>query len=126
MVIAGILAWLLVLQGFAFTATSYVRFAQAGQGLGQAIFPGSENCGTPRGGDPSEPCPHDHCECCILCASSYDAGGLAWVAAIPLTGAVFTAPRIKGEIAWQLAGGENKPPTGWTSSWSQRAPPRIS
>jgi hypothetical protein len=39
--------------------------------------------------------------------------------------AAFPAPRIADAAAWRLPGGKDKPPSGWTSSWSQRAPPRF-
>ncbi len=125
-VIAGVLAWLLALQGFAFAASPHGSFAPPiGTGAAQALSPGGEYCGVPRGGDPHVPGQYDHCQCCIVCSSS-DAGGLAWVTAMPLAGAVFLAPRTTGAIAWRVPGGGNKPPAGWTSSWSQRAPPRMS
>jgi hypothetical protein len=124
-VIAGILAWLLAFQGFAFAASPQKDFAPATAEAGPAISPGGDYCGTARGGGPQAPCRHDHCLCCIARAST-NAGGLALMTAIVLSAAVFSSPRIAGGIAWHDPGNENKPPAGWTSSWSQRAPPRSS
>ena len=125
MVIAGLVAWLLALQGFAFAASSNGTFGRISPGATQTVSPGDDTCRAPRGGDPYSPCQHDHCQCCILCSSS-DAGGLAWAAAIALTVVVLPPLRTTGAIAWRLPRSENKPPSGWTSSWSQRAPPRFS
>lgn len=123
-VIAGVLAWLLALHGFAAAASPHLRLAPPA--AGQAFTQSGKNCGTPRGGDPSAPCHHEHCGCCILCASSHHAGGLAAPATIPFAFAAFPLARLKIANAWRVPGVENKPPSGWTSSWSQRAPPRFS
>ncbi len=122
-VIAGILAWLLAFQGFAFAASPQKHFTPAGAGAGHVVSSGGDYCGTPRG--PQAPCQYDHCQCCITRAPN-DVGGLAWMTAILLSAAVFSPPRTTGVIAWHVPGSENKPPTGWTSSWSQRAPPHFS
>jgi hypothetical protein len=124
-VIAGFLAWLLAFQGFAFASSPHGRLSLIAAGLAQAVSPGSYYCGGPRGDGPHSPGQYDHCQCCILRSSS-DAGGLAWIKAIPLTAVVFPAPRAMRVVAWRFAGSGNKPPSGWTSSWSQRAPPPIS
>ncbi|MGO9236431.1 MAG: hypothetical protein ACLP4V_21030 [Methylocella sp.] len=124
-VIAGVLAWLLALQGFVFASSPHGRFAPISAEAGQAISLGDDYCGAPGGGEPHAPGQYDHCQCCIVCSSN-DACGLAWVTAIPLTDAVFPAPRTSGAIARRFSGDGNKPPSGWTSSWSQRAPPRFS
>ena len=123
-VIAGILAWLLAFQGFAFAASPQKHFAPAGVGAEHAISPDGNYCGMPHGGGPSAPCQYDHC-CCIA-RSPIDTGGLAWMTAILWDAAVFSSPRTTGTIAWHVPGSENRPPAGWTSSWSQRAPPRFS
>jgi len=124
-VIAGILAWLLAFQGFAFAASSHGRYAPIGAEAGHVISVGGDFCGSPGGGDPHAPGQYHHCQCCIVCSSNH-ACGLAWLVAMPLTGAIFSPPRTTGALAWRLPGSENKPPSGWTSSWSQRAPPRFS
>jgi len=123
--IAGILAWLLAFQGFAFAASPQKHFMPAGAGAGHAISASGDFCGTPRGDGPQAPCHYDHCQCCIA-RPSVDAGELGWMTAILLSAAVFPPPRTTAVIAWHVPGGENKPPSGWTSSWSQRAPPRLS
>jgi len=124
-VIAGILAWLLAFQGFAFAASPQEHFTPVGAGAGHVISAGGDYCGTPSGGRPQAPCQYDHCQCCIARAP-IDAGGLAWMTAILWDAAVFSPPHTRGTIAWHVPGSENKPPAGWTSSWSQRAPPRFS
>jgi hypothetical protein len=122
-VIAGILAWLLAFQGFAFAASPQKHFTLADAGAEHTISPGGDYCGT-SGGGPHAPCQFDHCQCCIARAP-IDVGGLAWMTAILLSATIFSSPRTTSAIAWQVPGSENKPPAGWTSSWSQRAPPRF-
>jgi hypothetical protein len=122
--IAGVLAWLLAIQGFAFAASPHAGFVNVGAGAEQAISPDGEYCGAPKGGDQHSPGQFDHCQCCIS-RSSTDAGGIAWIAAIAIIGAVFPAPAAASAIAWRFPGDGDKPPSGWTSSWSQRAPPRF-
>jgi hypothetical protein len=124
-VIAGILAWLLAFQGFAVAASPQKYFAPVGAGAGHTVTSGDDYCGTPRDRSPQAPCQYDHCQCCIARAPN-DVGGLACMTAILLSVAVFSCPRTAGVIAWHVPGSENKPPAGWTSSWSQRAPPRFS
>ncbi len=123
--IAGILAWLLAFQGFAVAASPQKHFIPAGAGAEHTISPGGDYCGMPRGGGPQAPCHYDHCQCCLTRAP-IDACGLGWITAILLDAAVFSPPHTTGTIAWHVPGSENKPPSGWTSSWSQRAPPRFS
>lgn len=124
-IIVGVLAWLLALQGFAIATSPHSGFANVGVGAEQAISPAGEYCGAPGSGQPQTPCQDDHCQCCILCSSNA-ASGLAWIAQTGLTGAVFPATSIKRAAAWRFPGAESKPPAGWTSAWSQRAPPRFS
>ncbi len=123
-VIAGIFAWLLALQGFAAAASAPMRFAQPA--AGQAISQSGEYCGTRGGGDPAAPCQQDHCDCCIRCTPNLDSSGLAGAATILAVFLAFPGPRVAAVAAWRFSGGGNKPPSGWTSSWSQRAPPRLS
>lgn len=121
--IAALLAWLLACQGFGAFASSHSHWGQsiAGQTVSQA----GQDCGATPARMPSAPCHHDHCECCILCASGH-ANGPALIGVIVSAIALFSAPPITVAAAWRFSRAENKPPSGWTSSWSQRAPPRFS
>jgi hypothetical protein len=123
-VVAVLFAWLLALQNFAAAASSHRLLAQTA--AGQTHFQISENCGAPRGENPSAPCRHDHCECCILCTSTHGSGGLAALAPILSSLAILPLQRVKTASVWHLSGADSKRPSGWTSSWSQRAPPRFS
>jgi hypothetical protein len=122
--IAGVLAWLLALQGFAFAAPSHASYANVGAAGEQAVSSGGDYCGAP-GGQPQAPCQDDHCQCCILCSSNA-ASGLTWIGVIESTDVVFPETSVKRPVAWRFPGAESKPPAGWTSAWSQRAPPRFS
>jgi len=123
--IAIILAWLLAFQGFAFAASPQKPFTPAGTGAGHAVSLGDDYCGTPRGGGPPAPCQYDHCQCCITRAP-IDGSGLGGTAALLLDAAFISPRRTTGVISSLIPGSETKPPAGWTSSWSQRAPPRFS
>ncbi|HXW71109.1 MAG TPA: hypothetical protein VEK34_06690 [Methylocella sp.] len=123
--IAIILAWLLAFQGFAFAASPQKPFTPVGSGAGHAVSSGDDYCGTPRGGGSPAPCRDDHCQCCITRAPM-DGGEVGGIAAI-LPDAAFVSPRrTTGVISSHIPSSETKPPAGWTSSWSQRAPPRFS
>ena len=121
--VAGLLAWLLAFQGFGAFAFPYKPWSQpiAGQTLSQ----GSPNCGATSGSEPSAPCHHDHCDCCILCGSGH-ADWPALIGVIVSAVALFLLPLVISATSWRIFRTENKPPSGWTSAWSQRAPPRFS
>ena len=124
-VIACILAWLLAFQGFAFAASPGKHFTPAAAGAGHAISAGGDYCGTAGGRGPQAPCQYDHCQCCITRAP-IDGSGLGGTAALLLDAAFISPRRTTGVISSLIPGSETKPPAGWTSSWSQRAPPRFS
>jgi hypothetical protein len=120
---AGLLAWLLAFQGLV-AALPQEHATQPA--AGHALMLKRENCGAPRSHDPAAPCHHLPCACCMLCFSGHGEGELA-LFAVPAI--IFTAFSFKGTapaIAWRLASTLAKPPSGFISSWSQRAPPRFS
>lgn len=65
---------------------------------------------------------HDPCSCCILCPSCH-LGDLSGTTMIPPKGVDVPLPGIDIAIPRRLLGTETARPPGWTSSWSQRAPP---
>lgn len=113
--IAGLLAWVLAIQGLTAAASPHAGAMPAGLDL----------CAPDTNGEQHPPGHHDPCPCCILCPSCH-LGGLAWMPVIPPTSAGFPLPRTAGISSRRLLATEPAPPPGWTSSWSQRAPPHFS
>jgi hypothetical protein len=118
-VIVGLLAWALLLPGMAAAALAH----SAEHGL---VAADAGHCAAPdRAGDHRHSSGlHFSCSCCIPCRSGQIDGSAGFLSVIP-NGADFSFP------AAEIAPGDVFPivgtswPAGWTSSWSQRAPPRI-
>ena len=122
-VIAGVIAWLLAFQGFGAFASLHGHWAQQTAGQTDAQERGS-NCGAAPSSAPSVPCHHGHCECCIVCASGH-IGWLTRTGSI-VSAVVFSLPRVGGiPTEGPFSRVATKPTSGWTSSWSQRAPPHF-
>lgn len=116
--LAGLFAWVLAIQGLA-----------AAQNLA-AVAPGLSPtdialCSTDNNGEEHTPDRHAPCTCCILCPSCHHLGGMAWMPAFPPKGLDFHFPRIAGTLSRRVVASEILLLPGWTSSWSQRAPPRL-
>ena len=119
--LAGLLAWLLALQGL---VAALPQDHSTQPAAGHAITLKGEDCGAPRSPDPAAPCHHLPCACCILCFSGHGEGTLAVFGVIVFILA-YSFRKSATTIAWCLTSTPVKPPPGWTSSWSQRAPPGI-
>lgn len=117
--IAGVLAWALAIQGLAAAAAPHTGFADAG-----AFSAGVDLCATETDGEKHSPGHHDPCACCILCPSCYF-GGLAWMPFIPPKGVDLPQADLDGSFRHFVLFTETVRPPGWTSSWSQRAPPAM-
>ncbi|HTV33088.1 MAG TPA: hypothetical protein VME69_08290 [Methylocella sp.] len=119
--LAGLLALFLALQGLA-AALPQEHFSYRVAGH-QDLTVENENCGAPHSHDPREPYHHLPCACCILCVSGHGEGGLEIFAVLAFIFTAFSFSRTKAAVAWFLTPSLINPPPGWTSSWSQRAPP---
>jgi hypothetical protein len=112
--IAGFLAWALVVQGLAFAASARVGGDQIHFGLCAA-----KDDAPPR----QAPEPHAACACCLPCRSGLVDGPspIAIAAPSPLSPAPIDAvvPRSTRVVVATA-------PPGWIASWSQRAPPPSS
>lgn len=116
--IAGVLAWVLAIQGLA-----------ASQHLGADVSANSPVdialCSTDSSSEQHAPGRHDSCPCCILCPLC-QLGGLAFMPAIEAKGTDLAILHLGGVISHYAIFSESIPPPGWTSAWSQRAPPQLS
>jgi hypothetical protein len=116
--IAGLLAWALVMQGVAAASPASVSSLDA-------VVTDVGHCTDGDSERRQSPGRHISCSCCIPCRSS-QLGDIAWVpAALPSSAALWfpTAAPIHADLFLIL---ETPAPSGWISSWSQRAPPRLS
>ncbi|WP_400770653.1 hypothetical protein [Methylosinus sporium] len=117
--IVGLLAWALVLPGMAAAALAH----SVERGI---VAADASHCAVPDGADDRRhpPGPHVSCSCCIPCRSGQIDGSAGFLSVIP-KGADLSHPPadIAPGVVFQSV--ETSSPAGWTSSWSQRAPPRI-
>jgi hypothetical protein len=120
--IAGLLAMVLALQGHALSAGAPYTDSSEGLGLSTSL----ELCAERGEGEKRLP-DHAHAPCsfCILCQSCY-LGGIAWAPDTSPNAVDFPRRRETAIILGQNITIEAASRLGWTSSWSQRAPPRIS
>jgi len=118
-VIAGLLAWMLAVQGVAIAAMPHTGGVDAG-----GFSAGVDLCADEGDGEKHPPGHHDPCSCCILCPSCH-LGGLAWMPMIPPKGVDSPTLSHDGAISRGLLATQAARPPGWTSSWSQRAPPAV-
>jgi hypothetical protein len=118
-----VLAVLVILQGFAAVCSSHAHSPRAGEGA-LALFSTGPNCVPDAQDDHHSPVhEHDEAQCCVLCgARDLDGTPLAAVALVVASleppPALWTGTR--------LVDAHMKPPAGWASSWSSRAPPFFS
>lgn len=120
----GIVA-LFLLQTLAFVFSSNGRVVFAGADAGSSIAMAGEICQSMARGDgepPARPTHHHHC---TLCSAGGD-GQAENVAAFLARVILVLAPRSDAAPAWPLRNDAASFPTGWTSSWSSRAPPPLS
>jgi hypothetical protein len=121
--IAGLLAWALVMQGVAAAAS-----ARGGAAFDIGLMSADvERCAADGGGDERGHSPSRHVpcsSCCIPCRSGLlgDLAGLPL--ALPSSVSLFF-PAADVSRAASVVIVETTSPPGWTSSWSQRAPPHI-
>lgn len=119
--IAGLLAWVLAINGHSFATASTASFAD-GAGLSTSLELCAER------GEGEKPLPdhaHAPCSCCILCPSCC-LGGISWVPDISPDAMDLARRGEANIIPGQIITIEVASRFGWTSSWSQRAPPRLS
>jgi hypothetical protein len=124
-IVAGVLALLIVLQGLAGIGASLARSTHFG---GKASFVVSllgATCVVSAHGDKIPPA-HEgkHSQCCILCgARDFDGGLLPFI-----TQTIEAIPPLRAQVSIEehFADTPSRPPTGWESSWSSRAPPSFS
>jgi hypothetical protein len=124
-IIAGMVACLLVLQGL-FLAASPALAMHPGDSTGRIISAAgvSEHCD----GSNSDHIPtqgrHDHSQCCIFCSAKVRDAALV---AVPASTAVASYSPLAAPtfIVRFNTDDSRKSPTGWKSSWSSRAPPSL-
>jgi hypothetical protein len=114
-IIASIVACLIALQALIITGCPH-HFASGHDGAGICTF---------HAGDKNPAHGHDdHSQCCLFCAASRQAASLLFLGALISVITYFT-PAANVSPIRLFAGDFDGPPTGWTSSWSSRAPPPI-
>jgi hypothetical protein len=115
--IVGLLAWTLVLHGMGAATLSHA----VDLGVGSADF---GHCAAPDGADDHRrsPGPHFSCSCCIPCRAGQIDGPTGVLSLIP-KGADLSFPALAIAPVGVSPIVEISSPPGWTSSWSQRAPP---
>lgn len=120
--IAGLLAWALTVQGLASVTSTHSSLI--GVGLGSGEF---EHCAAGGSGDDHRRSPEDHipCSCCMPCRSG-QLGDLVEMALLVLQTMRLYFPVTETRRAELLRIIVVLSSSGWTSSWSQRAPPLFS
>ncbi|PWB93614.1 hypothetical protein C5689_12140 [Methylosinus sporium] len=112
--IAGLLAWALVLSGMAAASAHMV-----GQGVAAADF---GHCAAPGGSDDHRSPGLNSCSCCIPCRSSQLDSPTGTLSSFP-KGETFSFPAAAITPIDVFQTVEKSSPAGWISSWSSRAPP---
>jgi hypothetical protein len=120
---ACIAALSFLVQILAFVLSPEGRIAFASGAAGAALAMSGEFCRADgHGGGPQErPSAHHHCAFCPVSDSDAALDGVVPGPAVATPHAA-TAESAVARVAEAPA----RPPTGWTSSWSSRAPPRLS
>jgi hypothetical protein len=118
LLIAGLLAWALVLQGL----TTAIASSHSG-GI-EVSAGGMDRCAGDADGHRHSPGPQPPCSCCIPCRAFQIDGSAAHLSVLP-KGFEVSPPRdvIRFDPFQRV---ETISPLGWISSWSQRAPPSLS
>lgn len=122
-VIAGVVTLLLVLQGLVFAGSAALA-RTAGDGVSPSVVASASHC-IPSSGDTDPAKRHaDHSLCCIFCNANVRDATFIGVAAflVAMTVAVGAAAAT---VVRPNRDDFDKHPTGWTSSWSSRAPPSF-
>jgi hypothetical protein len=71
--------------------------------------------------------PLAHCAlCCILCDGAGQLGVARAVSAAPAPHLASASAAPRASLSMERAGGLDRHPPGWASSWSSQAPPRFS
>jgi hypothetical protein len=123
-IFASVLAAFLILQGLAAVCSSLAYSARAGEGAVVFSPPGA-NCVLDAQDDHHSPV-HEHsdAQCCVLCGAR-DFNEAA-IVAVALIVASLEPPQPSSSTDAYSAEAPLKPPAGWASSWSSRAPPFFS
>jgi hypothetical protein len=113
--VAGLLAWALILQGAA---------AAAAPGFSSIdiVSGGLDRCASDADGHRHSPGPHLPCSCCIPCRA-FQIDGAAGHPAILPTNIAFSAPFPETILVDLSPSAKATSAVGWLSSWSSRAPP---
>ena len=119
-IIAGIIACLIVLQGLVFAASPALA-GRASHSVAASTIKG--DCDA-LGGDKGPAQRHlDHSQCCILCRAGVRDFGPLFLSPLPVIVARST-PEPALYFGPFLNDAFDKHPIGWTTSWSSRASPR--
>jgi len=114
--IAGLMAWVLVLLGVAAAPPRLGAFD-----LGAAAVR-LDRCASDADGHRHSPGPHLPCACCIPCRA-FQIDGAAGHPAILPTNIAFSAPFPETILIDPSPSAKATSAVGWLSSWSSRAPP---
>lgn len=118
-----ILAILVVLQGFAALFPSHAHIGRGGE-VTIALSPTEALCASDAQGDHHSPGHmHDGAQCCILCEARNQSETAVAVFALIV---VSIARTPSFSTAAYVVDTHVKPPAGWASAWSSRAPPFFS
>lgn len=122
---AMIVAVLFILQTIASWGDS-TDFAHqnAGSGAGDSMV--SQYCGASGKSDSPAQQHRKHCDSCILCASSGGRYEAPQFIATPSHESPYRTPISSPHLIRRLVDPPTSDTTGWTSSWSSRAPPLFS
>lgn len=120
---------LIVLQGLSFAGSAGFRAARPVAALGDASLGVAVSVDAPcrtdhRGHEAPEHC--DHAQCCCILRSLNELGGDAGFGP---TVFIFSAPSLLfAGVPNPIGAGDDpvRPPPGWASTWSSRAPPAFS
>jgi hypothetical protein len=124
-VVAGVLALLFTLQGFLAIGASAAHYARGGgeASIGFSI-PGVTCFVNMHGGNLPPAHEGDHAQCCVLCGARDLTGHI--LANVAQTSNGTSLRRLSGTLSGWPCEPLISAPTGWTSSWSSRAPPFFS
>jgi hypothetical protein len=124
-IVAGVLALIFALQSFVALGASAAHFARRGDEASIVISVQDVTCFVDAHGGNRLPAHEgDHAQCCVLCGAR-DLAGHALTNVAQMSGAI-SPQRFSATVSGWLREALVSPPTGWTSSWSSRAPPFFS
>jgi hypothetical protein len=115
--IAGVLAWALILQGMAAVASPR-------SGKFDVVSEGLDRCAGDADGHRHSPGPHLSCSCCIPCRT-FQIDGAARLPSVLSANIVFSTPSPETRLADPSLSAKATSAVGWLSSWSSRAPPIV-